>query len=289
MSFKLRINPTFDQIAKRTKHVSSIRKLEDACDEAVFQYVHNPKPDRDKILDNLLAKAEEAMQFHIHEINKLDSKSDFDPTKEGASLVKKSRDKISNPDEMYKIQKKLNKEVVDSISIMADTMSNSAKKISETFVGKLFADIPLPEASKLRKASPLDHQATGNFRSNSMGYIGNKPPDPIQLELLKTQKAILHHLQNQNPPKNQTPEQHKEAENQNYPPSPATRKTQVLDKIEEHYRASVENNGNQLIRFKVFYKTEGVQKILKWGEKTLSVTVSGKTIADRMRAVNKEW
>ena len=201
MSFKLRINPTFDQIAKRTKHVSSIRKLEDACDEAVFQYVHNPKPDRDKILDNLLAKAEEAMQFHIHEINKLDSKSDFDPTKEGASLVKKSRDKISNPDEMYKIQKKLNKEVVDSISIMADTMSNSAKKISETFVGKLFADIPLPEASKLRKASPLDHQATGNFRSNSMGYIGNKPPDPIQLELLKTQKAILHHLQNQTPPK----------------------------------------------------------------------------------------
>ena len=63
----------------------------------------------------------------------------------------------------------------------------------------------------------------------------------------------------------------------------------MLDKIEEHYRASVENNGNQLIRFKVFYKTEGVQKILKWREKTLSVTVSGKTIADRMRAVNKEW
>ncbi len=36
MSFKLRINPTFDQIAKRTKHVSSIRKLEDACDAIVF-------------------------------------------------------------------------------------------------------------------------------------------------------------------------------------------------------------------------------------------------------------
>ena len=65
----------------------------------------------------------------------------------------------------------------------------------------------MPEASKLRKASPLDHQATGNFRSNSveryfgMGDIGNKPPDPIQLELLKTQKAILHHLQNQERPK----------------------------------------------------------------------------------------
>ena len=77
MSFKLRINPTFDQIAKRTKHVSSIRKLEDACDEAVFQYVHNPKPDRDKILDNLLAKAEEAMQFHIHDIMYLNNESLF--------------------------------------------------------------------------------------------------------------------------------------------------------------------------------------------------------------------
>jgi hypothetical protein len=210
MSFKLRITPSFDQIAKRAKHNSSIRKLEDACDEAVFQFVNNPKPDREKILDGSLAKAEEAMQFHIREINKLDSKADLDPTEEVASLIKKSKDKISNPDEIHKIKIKLNKEVVDSINIMADTMSKSAKKISESFIGRLAADIPLPEASKLRKKSPLDHQATRSFLTTPTpqeaageifprngGYIGNKPPDPIQLELLKTQKAILHHLQNQ--------------------------------------------------------------------------------------------
>ena len=93
MSFKLKISPTFDQMAKLAKHNSAIRKLEDACDEAVLQFVNNPKPDRAKILDGHLAKAEEAIQFHIRALNKLES-TDFDPVKESTSKIKKAKDKF---------------------------------------------------------------------------------------------------------------------------------------------------------------------------------------------------
>ena len=75
---------------------------------------------------------------------------------------------------------------------------------------------------------------------------------------------------------------------QNHPPSPATRKTQVLDKIEAYYKACVKENGKQLIRFRVFYPTEKFQKLLEWCEKKLGVTVSARAIAGRMRDVNTD-
>ena len=61
MSHRIKISPPLGHYAECAKHVSSIRKLEDACDEAVFQYHNNPKPDREKILNEHLADAEQAI------------------------------------------------------------------------------------------------------------------------------------------------------------------------------------------------------------------------------------
>jgi len=73
------------------------------------------------------------------------------------------------------------------------------------------------------------------------------------------------------------------------PPEIQTKKNQVLNKLQKHYELTLLNNGKQRIGLKVFYKTKEVQDILKWGKKKLGVTVAGKTIADRMRTVNKDF
>ena len=53
-------------------------------------------------------------------------------------------------------------------------------------------------------------------------------------------------------------------ENQNYPPSPETKKTKILNKIQKQYELILLGNGKQKIGLKVFYKTKEVQDILKW-------------------------
>ena len=73
-----------------------------------------------------------------------------------------------------------------------------------------------------------------------------------------------------------------------HPPSPATRKTKVLNEFEAHYKACVKKNGNQLIRFGLFKKTERFLEIKEWGEKEHGVTVEKKSIEDRMRKVNSD-
>ena len=52
-------------------------------------------------------------------------------------------------------------------------------------------------------------------------------------------------------------------ENQNYPPSPETKKTKILNKIQKQYELIYLGNGKQKIGLKVFYKTKEVQDILK--------------------------
>ena len=67
-------------------------------------------------------------------------------------------------------------------------------------------------------------------------------------------------------------------------PTPDTKKTQVLDKVQDHYRDCLNNNGKVRIRLSIFYKSKGVQDILNSG-----VSVSKKKIAERMREVNKDF
>ena len=154
MSYRMKINPPLGNYAERAKHTVAIRKLEDSCDEAVLQYVHNSKPDRDKFLDKQLAKAEEAIQFHIRALNKLES-TDFDPVKESTSKIKKAKDKISNPKEIAKIKLKIQNDLLFDLDIRTE----SSKNISKPFViGKCVADdmpytLPLPEASKFGRPS----------------------------------------------------------------------------------------------------------------------------------------
>ena len=50
-------------------------------------------------------------------------------------------------------------------------------------------------------------------------------------------------------------------ENQNYPPSPETKKTKILNKIQKQYELSLLGNDKQKIGLKDFYKTEEVQDI----------------------------
>ena len=52
-------------------------------------------------------------------------------------------------------------------------------------------------------------------------------------------------------------------ENQNHPPSPETKKTKILNKIQKQYELILLGNGKQKIGLKVFYKTKEVQDILK--------------------------
>lgn len=189
MSYRMKISPPLGHYADRAKHTVAIRKLEDACDEAVLQFVNNSKPDREKILDGHLAKAEESIQFHIRALNKLES-TDFGPVKESTSKIKKAKDKISNPKEIAKIKLKIHNDLLFDLDIISESSKN------------------IPEAnnfgrpSLIRKASPLDHQATGNFgtspkiqkiiisadqlMSRNGGYIGNTP----QLELDKKRLKI---------------------------------------------------------------------------------------------------
>ena len=84
-------------------------------------------------------------------------------------------------------------------------------------------------------------------------------------------------------------------ENQNYPPSPETKKTKILNKIQKQYKLILLGNGKQKIGLKVFYKTKEVQDILKWGKETLGIPMRGEKaisyqgIANRMRTVNKDF
>ena len=90
---------------------------------------------------------------------------------------------------------------------------------------------------------------------------------------------------------------------QSHPPSPETKKTpshetkktKILNKIQKQYELTLLGNGKQKIGVKVFHKTEEVQDILKWGQKTHDIPLRGKkaisrkAIADRMRTVNKDF
>ena len=82
---------------------------------------------------------------------------------------------------------------------------------------------------------------------------------------------------------------------QSHPPSPETKKTKILNKIQKQYKLILLGNGKQKIGLKVFYKTKEVQDILKWGQKTHDIPLRGKkaisrkAIADRMRTVNKDF
>ena len=84
-------------------------------------------------------------------------------------------------------------------------------------------------------------------------------------------------------------------ENQNYPPSPETKKTKILNKIQKQYELILLGNGKQKIGLKVFYKTKEVQDILKWGKETLGIPMRGEKaisyqeIANRMHTVNKDF
>ena len=84
-------------------------------------------------------------------------------------------------------------------------------------------------------------------------------------------------------------------ENQNYPPSPETKKTKILNKIQKQYELILLGNGKQKIGLKVFYKTKEVQDILKWRKETLGIPMRGekaisyKGIANRMHTVNKDF
>ena len=84
-------------------------------------------------------------------------------------------------------------------------------------------------------------------------------------------------------------------ENQNHPPSPETKKTKILNKIQKQYELILLGNGKQKIGLKVFYKTKEVQDILKWGKETLGIPMRGEKaisyqgIANRMRTVNKDF
>jgi len=82
---------------------------------------------------------------------------------------------------------------------------------------------------------------------------------------------------------------------QSHPPSHETKKTKILNKIQKQYELTLLGNGKQKIGVKVFHKTEEVQDILKWGQKTHDIPLRGKkaisrkAIADRMRTVNKDF
>ena len=84
-------------------------------------------------------------------------------------------------------------------------------------------------------------------------------------------------------------------ENQNYPPSPETKKTKILNKIQKQYKLILLGNGKQKIGLKVFYKTKEVQDILKWGKETLGIPMRGEKaisyqgIVNRMHTVNKDF
>ena len=207
MAYRMKLSQPLGSFEERAKVAIAIKKVDDACDKVIFDFINSKKLAEDKKrLDDYLATAGKKFRSLMVEQNKVEG-TDFDPVIESVERIKKYTDKITK-----KIQLEARRELNLHLSTVDQAIKKSQKKFSESFVGKLFNDIDLPEASKARKASPLDHQVTGNFGSNSMLYIGNKPPDPIQLELLKTQQVILHHLQNQNPPEKQTPEQHKASE-----------------------------------------------------------------------------
>ena len=84
-------------------------------------------------------------------------------------------------------------------------------------------------------------------------------------------------------------------ENQNYPPSPETKKTKILNKIQKQYELILLGNGKQKIGVKAFHKSEEVQDLLKRGLKTHGIPMRGEKaitrqgIANRIRKVNKEF
>jgi hypothetical protein len=182
-------------------HVSKIRKLEEACDSAVAQYiedkindVHNPKID--EALKDKLGCAEKSIQSSIRRIGELEKA--FVPTPIQAEKFKK---------QIQGFQDGIKKFSADAERMR--TMFHNGLKYDgkndepcDMFPENNGGINPLNDFPKNRREEMIEHLLTSRVkyqdirgsntnRSNSMGYIGNSPQVEIDKERLKVERERL--------------------------------------------------------------------------------------------------